>query len=215
MSYGILWAPFSSPVPFTHLPTGLSLQVTCCVSQALLSSAPSGFGCMLTSQCCSKDRGAREKGLWDFQVPGWKKETLSFFQGDGEAKVLVSQLCLTFCDSMDCSLPDFSVHGILQARILESVAMSSSRGSSRPRDQTCISRIAGEYEIKPSPEAGRPQPELKAAENRPPDTPVLFQVLSWEETLTVLPCTQQFSWPVSRTCSSLRGPHRTGPSERA
>ena len=42
--------------------------------------------------------------------------------------------CLDLCDPMDYSLPD-SVHGILQARILEWVAMSSSRGSSRPRDQ--------------------------------------------------------------------------------
>ena len=42
--------------------------------------------------------------------------------------------CLDLCDPMDYSLPD-SVHGILQARILEWVAMSSSRGSSRPRDR--------------------------------------------------------------------------------
>ena len=46
------------------------------------------------------------------------------------------QLCLTLCDSMDCngSLPSFSVHGIFQARVLEWVAISFSRGSSRPRD---------------------------------------------------------------------------------
>ena len=43
------------------------------------------------------------------------------------------QLCLTLCDPMDCSLPGFSVHGILQARILEWVAFPSSRGSSQPR----------------------------------------------------------------------------------
>ena len=40
------------------------------------------------------------------------------------------QLCLTVCDPMDCSLPGSSVHGILQARTLEWVAMPSSRGSS-------------------------------------------------------------------------------------
>ena len=39
-----------------------------------------------------------------------------------------------FCDPMDCSSPSSSVHGILQARILEWVAISFSRGSSRPRD---------------------------------------------------------------------------------
>ena len=38
------------------------------------------------------------------------------------------------CDPVDCSLPGFSVHGILQARILEWVAIFSSRGSSQPRD---------------------------------------------------------------------------------
>ena len=47
------------------------------------------------------------------------------------------------CDPMDCSPPGSSVHGILQARILEWVAISFSRGSSRPRDQTQISHIAG------------------------------------------------------------------------
>ena len=45
------------------------------------------------------------------------------------------------CDPMDCSLPDSSVHGILQARILEWVAMPSSRGYSPPRNRTRISFI--------------------------------------------------------------------------
>ena len=48
-------------------------------------------------------------------------------------KVLVAQLCLTLCDPMDCSLPGFSVHEILQARILEWVAIPFPRGSSEPR----------------------------------------------------------------------------------
>ena len=42
--------------------------------------------------------------------------------------VLVAQLCLTLCDPMDCGLPGSSVHGVLQARILEWVAIPSSRG---------------------------------------------------------------------------------------
>ena len=53
------------------------------------------------------------------------------------AKLL--QSCLTLCDPMDYSLPGFSVLGILQARILEWVAMPCSRGSSQPRDGTCVS----------------------------------------------------------------------------
>ena len=53
-----------------------------------------------------------------------------------------TQLCLILCDPLDCSPPGFSVHGVLQARILEWVAISFSRGSSRPRDQTPISCIS-------------------------------------------------------------------------
>ena len=40
------------------------------------------------------------------------------------------ELCLTLCDTVDCSLPGASVHGVLQARVLEWVAMPSCRGSS-------------------------------------------------------------------------------------
>ena len=49
------------------------------------------------------------------------------------------QLCLTLCDPTVCSLPGSSVRGILQARLLEWVAIPFSRGSSRPRDQTQVS----------------------------------------------------------------------------
>ena len=51
----------------------------------------------------------------------------------------VAQSCLTLCDPTDYSLPGSSVHGILQARILEWVAMPSSRESSQHRDLTHIS----------------------------------------------------------------------------
>ena len=55
----------------------------------------------------------------------------------------VAQSCPTLCNPMDYSLQGSSVHGIFQARVLEWVAISSSRGSSRPRDWTWVSRIAG------------------------------------------------------------------------
>ena len=55
----------------------------------------------------------------------------------------VAQSCPTLFDPVDCSPPDSSVHGTLQARILEWVAISFSRGSSQPRDWTRVSRIAG------------------------------------------------------------------------
>ena len=58
-------------------------------------------------------------------------------------KVSVAQSCLTLCNPMDCSLPGSSVRGILQARILEWDPFS--RGSSRPRIRTWVSRIAGRF----------------------------------------------------------------------
>ena len=60
---------------------------------------------------------------------------------------LAAQSCLPPCDPMDCSPPGSSVHGILQARILEWVAMPSSRGSSQPRDRTHVSCLAGGFFI--------------------------------------------------------------------
>ena len=66
------------------------------------------------------------------------------WEGIGKLGTLVidAQLCLALGSPMDRSPPGSSVHGILQARILEWVAMSSSRGSSQPRDQTRVSCIA-------------------------------------------------------------------------
>ena len=55
----------------------------------------------------------------------------------------VSQSCPTLCDPMDCSLPGSSLHGILQARVLEWVAISFSRASFPPRDRTWVSHIPG------------------------------------------------------------------------
>ena len=54
----------------------------------------------------------------------------------------IAQTCPTLWDTMDCSPPGSSVHGIFQARILEQVAISYSRGSSQSRDQTHISCIS-------------------------------------------------------------------------
>ena len=56
----------------------------------------------------------------------------------------VAKSCPTLCGSMDCSPPGFSVHGVSQVRILESGAISSSRGSPRPRDRTHVSCIGGQ-----------------------------------------------------------------------
>ena len=65
----------------------------------------------------------------------------------GGADMKYVRMCCHFshvqlCDPMDCSPPGSSVHGILQARILECVAIPFSRGSSRPRDRTLVSCIS-------------------------------------------------------------------------
>ena len=58
---------------------------------------------------------------------------------------LVTRLCLTLCNPMDCSLPGSSVHRIFQARELEWVAILFFRGSSQPRDRTQVSCTAGRF----------------------------------------------------------------------
>ena len=73
------------------------------------------------------------KFIW---VSTWQKVKV-------ESESEVAQSCPTLCDPMDCSLPDSSVHGIIQSRILEWVAISFSRGSSQPRDWTQVSCIRG------------------------------------------------------------------------
>ena len=69
-------------------------------------------------------------------VQGTLKSLLSHHSFKG---VKVIQLCPTLCDPRDCSPRDFSVYGILWARILQWVVISPSRGSSRSRDQTWVS----------------------------------------------------------------------------
>ena len=66
--------------------------------------------------------------IYNFAVP----------MGEAKGKVLVAHSCPTLCDLIDCSLPDSSVHRIQQVRMLEWVAISFSRGSPQPMDQTRV-----------------------------------------------------------------------------
>ena len=59
----------------------------------------------------------------------------------GGKSVLVTQSCPTLCNPMDCSPPGSSVHGILQARILEWVAISFPRGFSQSREEKVVFKI--------------------------------------------------------------------------
>ena len=62
------------------------------------------------------------------------------YKGEVKVKVKVAQSCPALCNPVD-----YTVHGILRARILECVAFPFSRGSSQPRDQTQVSCIAGGF----------------------------------------------------------------------
>ena len=68
----------------------------------------------------------------------------------------VAQLCPTLCDPVDCRPPGSSVHGTLQARALEWVAMPPSRGSSQPRDRTQVSHRIWQEDPLPSEPPGMP-----------------------------------------------------------
>ena len=65
--------------------------------------------------------------------------------------MLVNQSCLTLCDPMDCSPPGSSVHGMLQAKILDWVAIPFSRVSSWPRDQTWVCHMQANSLLSESP----------------------------------------------------------------
>ena len=71
-----------------------------------------------------------------------KSNEISISATTGNVVVLVAQSYQS-CDPLDCSLPGSSVHGILQARILEWIATPFSSGSSQPRDWTWVSRLVG------------------------------------------------------------------------
>ena len=111
--------------------------------------------CYTKGKNWAKNRGLISQRVWYVldentvipQAQQWKVIKVLYetthYGCESEVKREVAQSCLTLCDPMDCSLPGSSVHGIFQARVLEWVAISFSRGSSGPRDQTRVSRIAG------------------------------------------------------------------------
>ena len=85
------------------------------------------MGCNWEDKCCGKK----------------KKKPLRLLRKKKESEV--AQLCPTLCYPMNRSQPGFSIHGTFQAWVLEWVAISFSRGCSRPRDWTRVSRIAGRH----------------------------------------------------------------------
>ena len=76
---------------------------------------------------------------------GWKCSCYRLARAPERKESEIAQSCPTLCDPMDCSLLGSSIHRIFQTRVLEWIAISFSRGSSRPRDQTRVSHIAGRH----------------------------------------------------------------------
>ena len=83
---------------------------------------------------------------WDLPDPGIEPRSPAFQAGSLPSeppekfkKVKVAQLCPTLCNPMDCSPPGSTVHGILQPRILEWIAILFSRRSSQPGERTQVS----------------------------------------------------------------------------
>ena len=91
---------------------------------------------------CEHELQTRQSFARRWDSGEWKWHLLNF-----PSVLCCAQSCPALCDPTDCSLLDSSVHGIPQARTLEWIAISSSRGSSQPRDQThvsCVSCIGGQ-----------------------------------------------------------------------
>ena len=100
---------------------------------------------------CSCLENPRDGGVWWAAVSGVTQSRTQLKRLSSSSssskwwKVLVTQMCPTLCHPMDCSPPGSSVHGIFKARILKWVAISYSKGSSWPRDQTQVFCTAGRF----------------------------------------------------------------------
>ena len=115
-----------------------SFQLCCRIFSKLFHLSACALSCEMGKTVTGLALRGYEDGsplhsLWHTRSPQWMWP------------VKVTQSCPTLCDPMDCSLPGSSVHGILQARIMEWVAIPFSRRSSQPRDRTQASHIAGRF----------------------------------------------------------------------
>ena len=126
---GLLWGPLFC-LPLRDIACDIASSTKCPSSQSYWDILPDNHIIPSLKAHCLLSSSLLHQALWE--LPG----------GGGG---LVTKLCLTLHDPMDCSQPGSSVHGISQARILEWVTMSFSRGSSRPGNGTCVSWIAGRF----------------------------------------------------------------------
>ena len=113
--------------------------LTCCLSSSYCNVLPS-YATQCLGALWTKANVFFMLNVWEFKKY-WISSAIYYLLWVSE----VTQLCPTLCDPMDCSLPGSSVHGILQARVVEWVAISFFRGSSWPRDWTWVSHIGGRH----------------------------------------------------------------------
>ena len=125
-------------IPWTEEPGGLQSMGLQIVRHDLVHGTPTPVG---VKHFNISDLHARQGAcLRSLSLPfRWAILLLLLFSSILHGKV--AQSCLTLCDPVGCSLPGSSVHGIFQARVLEWIAISFSRGSSQPRDKTRVSHI--------------------------------------------------------------------------
>ena len=113
--------------------------LTCCLSSSYCNVLPS-YATQCLGALWTKANVFFMLNVWEFQKY-WISSAIYYLLWVSE----VTQLCPTLRDPVDCSLPGSSVHGILQARVVEWVAISFFRGSSWPRDWTWVSHIGGRH----------------------------------------------------------------------
>ena len=137
-------------IPITDTYTLFILQISTQISFPQ-SSIPSHRNTLLCFVVCWPSPRARKASfllhnhMWAPSIMTSHTHTHTHTHTRVKVKMLVAQLCLTLCNPMDCSPPGSSILGILQAKILEWVAMTFSRGSSQHRDRTWVSHIAGRF----------------------------------------------------------------------
>ena len=113
-------------------------------------------------------------------LPWWLRGTESVANAGESLGSLVPQSCPTLCDPVDCRLPGSSVHRIFQARVLEWVAISFSRGSSQPRNRTQVSHIVGRhFTIWATREVHRFNPWVRKIPLEE-EVAIHFSILAWE-----------------------------------
>ena len=118
--------------------------------------------------------------------------------------MLVTKCCPTLCDPVDCSPSGSSVHGLLQARILEWAAIRFSRGSSRPRDGTRVFWGLPDSGMEP---CGSPALQADSLPSEPPGKPVSYTGAELTPRVALVSGVRELDWFIHRHLSLLSQAH--------